>query len=335
MTTQLPIAPIQFAPIAHRRIWGGTQLHDLLHKPAATGEPIGESWELSALAGNASHVATGPLAGRSLTDLASEYRTALLGELADGDHAFPLLIKFLDAAQPLSVQVHPKPPATPDANVAVKHEAWYIVHAEPNSKVYIGVKPGVTADDIERAANSPAMRDLIQTRPAAAGDCFYLPSGTLHALGAGLLVAEVQTPSDTTYRIYDWDRVDAVGKPRELHINDALANIRYDVADDEIAQPRVVFASAGYARQRVCRCERFDIDEIASNDAPFDWNSQRNTLSIWMIVNGDATVSGDAFSIDVRMGDTLLLPAALKRMHVRPSTGFKALDVAPQPRTIR
>ncbi|MCB9857928.1 MAG: class I mannose-6-phosphate isomerase [Phycisphaerales bacterium] len=335
-TTHLPIAPLRFAPITHARVWGGTRLHEVLHKPAATGEPVGESWELSPLPGNESCVTGGPLAGRSLPALAAEYPNELLGDIAERDHAFPLLIKFLDAAQPLSVQVHPKPPASPDApKVAVKHEAWYIVQANPGAEVYIGLKSGVTADEIARAANTPAMRDLIQARPAKAGDCFYLPSGTLHALGAGLLVAEVQTPSDTTFRIYDWDRVGADGKPRELHIAQAMDNIRYDVADDEIAQARTQLETVGHRRDGVCRCERFEIDELAAVSTSFNWTRRQPSFTIWMMIRGSATLTGDGFTIDARIGDTLLLPAALDRMHVRPTGDFKVLEITAPTRADR
>lgn len=332
--TQLPIAPLRFNPIAHTRIWGGTQLHDLLNKPAAAGEPDGESWELSALDGNESRITEGALAGSTLPDLARRFRAELLGDVADDELAFPLLIKFLDAALPLSVQVHPKPPAAPGApSVAVKHEAWYIVHAEPGAEVYIGLRPGVTPDDIAAAANKPVMRDHIQPRHACAGDCFYLPSGTLHALGAGLVVAEVQTPSDTTYRIYDWDRVGADGNPRELHVAQALDNIRYDVADSEIVQARTTIEAAGHSRQRVCHCERFTIDEITADATPFDWRSHQHTFAVWMILNGDARLTGEGFERTARTGDTMLIPAALKQMHVQPGPGFKTLDITPQPRS--
>ncbi|MCA9254183.1 MAG: class I mannose-6-phosphate isomerase, partial [Phycisphaerales bacterium] len=195
-TSQLSIQPLRFVPILQTRIWGGTRLADTLGKLTATiAPPVGESWELSGLPGNESRVVDGPAANQSIIDLATRHRAELIGDIVDDEHAFPLLIKFLDAEQPLSVQVHPKPQAAAAVKVAVKHEAWYIVDAEPGAEVYIGLNPGVTADDIRRTANTPAMRDLIQTRKAKAGDCFYLPSGTLHALGAGLLVAEVQTPS--------------------------------------------------------------------------------------------------------------------------------------------
>ncbi|HPF38394.1 MAG TPA: class I mannose-6-phosphate isomerase [Phycisphaerae bacterium] len=328
-TQQLSIRPLRFAPILQTRIWGGTRLAETLGKQTATiAPPVGESWELSGLPGNESRVVDGPAANQSIIELATRHRAELLGDIVDDEHAFPLLIKFLDAEQPLSVQVHPKPQAAAAAGVAVKHEAWYIVDAEPGAEVYIGLNPGVTADDIRRTANTPAMRDLIQTRKAKAGDCFYLPSGTLHALGAGLLVAEVQTPSDTTYRIYDWDRVDANGKSRELHIAEALDNIRYDVADAEIAQTRTTLDATGHTRQRVCACERFSIDELSA-DAPFTWTRRQSTFAIWMILSGAATLSGDGFEVTARRGDTLLLPAAMANMKVATSAGFRTLEALP------
>lgn len=308
------------------RIWGGTRLKSMLNKPIADDVPIGESWELSGLDGNASVVADGLLAGHALPELARQYPEALLGDIAAADDAFPLLIKFLDAQLPLSVQVHPRPSGS--LNVAVKHEAWYIVHAESDAKVYIGLKSGVTPGDIAEAANTPRMRDLIQSRPAGTGDCFYLPSGTLHALGEGLLVAEVQTPSDVTYRIYDWDRVDASGKPRALHIEAALANIRHDVTEAEIVQQRRPVPGIESWRQRVCQCDRFTIDELTP-ESSIDWTARQPTFTVLMALQGAASLSGDGYSINVNPGDTLLLPAALRMMHVDATADFKCLDIVP------
>ncbi len=322
----LPIAPLRFLPLPMPRIWGGTRLSSMLNKPIADEAPIGESWELSCLEGNASVVADGPLAGHARPELASQYTEALLGDIAAVDNAFPLLIKFLDAQQPLSVQVHPKP--SESLNVAVKHEAWYIVHAEPNAKVYIGLNSGVTQTDRAEAATKPRISELIQSRPARTGDCFYLPSGTLHALGKGLLVAEVQTPSDVTYRIYDWNRVDASEKPRALHIEAALANIRHDVTEADIVQPRRRVADAESWRQRVCQCDRFAIDELTPATS-IDWSARQPTFAVLMVLQGSASLSGDGFSIHARPGDTLLLPAALRVMHVDASVDFKCLDIVP------
>lgn len=327
---ELPIAPLRFGPIVHPRIWGGTRLRGLLGKPVAGATPIGESWELSALPDNESRLLGGSQDGRTLPELAGAFANDLIGDVADREHEFPLLIKFLDAEQPLSVQVHPKPLVEPAAEkVAVKHEAWYIVHADPGAELYIGLKPGVTPDDIARAANSPVMRDLLMTRPARTGDCFYLPSGTLHALGAGLLVAEVQTPSDVTYRIYDWDRVDAEGQPRELHVEAALANIRYDVAESEIAQKRVRIPAEGVRCERLCKCPRFSIDALTPESESFPWPFPQHTFAVWMIVSGSAILSGDAFSTHVTTGDTVLMPAALEQMRVTPTSDFEALHILP------
>lgn len=317
--------PLVFHPIPQPRIWGSDRLSTLLGKPFDLNDCIGESWEISGLRGNESRVRGGAFDGLSLTEMIARHHTQLLGQGAVETSEFPLLIKFLDAAQHLSVQVHPKPPAA-----HVKHEAWYIVHAEPGAELFIGLNEGVTAEDVRRAANTPEMRGLLHARPARAGDCFYLPSGTLHALGAGIVVAEVQTPSDVTYRLYDWERVDASGKPRKLHIDDGLENIRYDVGESEIVQPRRQFSADGHTRTRVCECDRFTIDEWRTDDGTFPWHRTFDRPTILMILCGSLNVKAAESSIEVTTGQTLLLSASLPSASCRASDSLVALEIHPR-----
>ena len=309
-----PSIPLMFAPIFKPKPWGGRQLATLLNKSLPQGDPIGESWELADLPGNESRVHHGPLAGRTLNELVQMWGRALLGNAPLVDRRFPLLIKFLDARDNLSVQVHPKPTGADPGrfDAGVKHEAWYIVHAEPGARAYIGLKPGVTPRDLAQAANTPHIVDLLHAWDATRGQCFYLPSGTPHALGAGIVAAEVQTPSDVTYRLYDWDRVDAAGRPRELHIEAALANVRYDIRDNEIAQPPMRHRAELYELNRVAACDRFQVDVVRLLPGRAV-EILGNRMRIWIILAGKGHVKRERYdsSHDCHCGpgDVVLIPA--------------------------
>ncbi len=231
-----------FRPMLMEKVWGGDRL-SRFGKSVAPGARVGESWELADMAstsasgagGAAAHsvIETGPMAGRTLREAIGVYGHRLLGSARPMSHGgvgeFPLLIKYLDAREDLSVQVHPSPEyARHHPGAHLKTECWYILHAEPGAKIYKGVRPGVTRAAFEsalRTGNGRGVVELLESVPAAAGECHNLPSGTVHALGAGVLVAEVQTPSDTTFRVYDWGRTG-----RELHIEQALACIDWKPA---------------------------------------------------------------------------------------------------------
>jgi len=321
--------PITFAPLFVPKPWGGGRLATLLNKHLPPDEPIGESWELVSLPGHESRVRDGPFAGRTLGELVAAWGPDLLGaaDLADG--RFPLLVKFLDACQNLSVQVHPKPVGDPHAaQTGVKHEAWYVLHADPGARLYVGLKPGVTADDVARAADTPAIAELLHAWDARPGDCFYLPSGTLHALGAGLVVAEVQTPSDVTYRAYDWDRVDSAGRPRTLHVAEALANIRYDVTAEMIRpQPEQVPGAGPTRATRVASCPRFMLDVLEAPTGQ-SWPIPPGRVRIWIILAGGGRFStGGAF----RCGDVALLPAASSSCDVTLAADTRWLEVTIPP----
>jgi mannose-6-phosphate isomerase len=225
--------PLVLTPILKPKVWGGRRL-EALGKALPPGEAIGESWELADLGSTSasggggdaarSVVASGPLAGKTLHDAMGLWGADLLGDAkptAAGD--FPLLVKYLDAREHLSVQVHPSPTyASAHAGAHLKTESWYVVAAEPGAELFIGFKPGVTKDDLSQAIAEGTVPGIMRAVPAMVGACHTLPSGTVHALGAGVLVAEVQTPSDTTYRVYDWTK--EYDRPeRELHIGQALA----------------------------------------------------------------------------------------------------------------
>ncbi len=324
MPTPPPLYPLLFDPIYKEKVWGGRSLERLGRDlPGDASTPIGESWELVDLAttsvsgggGGAEHsvVRNGPLAGTRIDALLAEHTTGILGGGTADNLGFPLLIKYLDANENLSVQVHPSPAyaaAHPDAHL--KSEAWYIVDRVPGAVIYKGLRPGVTADQLHdalQANTDDAVVPLLNAVPVEPGDCHYLPSGTCHALGAGVLVAEVQTPSDTTFRVYDWGRTG-----RALHIEEALACIDFDdpatdgpnAWESHSARP----VDEGTATTLV-RCPYFSIERVdraAATAAPFAMSGPE----VWMVLTGAVRVGGDTGkTVEIGPGQTALLPAGL------------------------
>jgi mannose-6-phosphate isomerase len=315
--------PLKFKPMLVEKIWGGRKLENVLGKRLPPDRPIGESWEIydfppGVVNGStqwvSAAIANGPLAGRTLHDLMCKHRRELMGDVAPlPPHGqFPLLIKFLDAEENLSVQVHPPAEyAARHPGTHLKTEAWYILQADPGAMLWKGLAPGVTADELRRAIADGRVQQAIQSHPVKAGDFHYLPSGTVHALGKGILVAEVQTPSDTTFRIYDFDRIDpATGRPRTLHIEEALECISFD--GQPPPQPRSHVASLFTTVTRLVSCPFFTIEKVrfaegASQQVPYD------QPVVWIMLQGEAKldVGGLGQSVFFSRGDTLLLPARM------------------------
>lgn len=233
MTEHIPLYPLALKPTLHTRVWGGRRLADVMGKTLPTDEPYGESWEVH----DTSTIANGPLAGRALGEALAEYGEALAGTGSNPAEGFPLLVKLLDAADWLSIQVHPN-----DAQAAAlegeprgKTEAWYVLDAAADAQLVIGIQPGTTRETMAAAIRENWLERLAVYASVKAGDALYMPAGTVHALGPGLLIYEIQQSSDLTYRLYDWGRMGLDGKPRQLHIEkgvsvsnlDTLPSIRH------------------------------------------------------------------------------------------------------------
>ena len=320
--------PLRFEPIYMQKVWGGRRLERLgrtLPGSAETG--IGESWELSDLADTAvsgggggpqrSMVDNGALRGASLHELIRTCGADLMGRLSVNDTGdFPLLVKFLDAGQILSLQVHPSPQyarAHPEAHL--KSEAWYVVEADPQAVLYKGVRRDVTPTQFRAAIESndaEEVKELLIAVPARAGDCHYLPSGTCHALGAGILVAEVQTPSDTTFRVFDWGRTG-----RELHIDQAMECIEFgppDVADHE---KRSHIAGIFTTVSRLLRCEHFRIEKVRMAES-YEQELPYDQPAVWMVLEGAGRIDpgNGADTVAFQRGQTMLIPANLNDARV-------------------
>ena len=318
----IPLYPLVFKPIYKEKVWGGRTLERIGRTlPGGPETAIGESWEVADLGQTSvsgggggserSVVAEGPLQGKTLHELMDAYGRQLLGDLKPNAFGeFPLLVKFLDARENLSLQVHPsKAYADRHDDAFLKSEAWYIVDCEPGAVIYKGVKPGVTPEQMRAAIaknTDDAVVPLLITVPVKPGDCHYLPSGTCHALGAGILVAEVQTPSDTTFRVYDWGRTG-----RELHVDQALACIDFgppDVSKYELNQ-RVAGQTTDVTR--LVRCEYFGIDRVEMSHGREHKLAGDEPL-LWMILKGEGAITCDgAPPVRFRPGQTILLPPGM------------------------
>ncbi len=321
--------PMQFTPIYKEKVWGGRALEQLGRQlPGDASTRIGESWELVDLAqtsvsgggGGAerSVIANGALRGRTLGQVISEYGPELLGRLTlSPEGGFPLLVKFLDAAENLSVQVHPSAAyAAAHPEAFLKSEAWYIVAAQPGAVIYKGMRPGVTADTLRQAlqANDPqAVVACLQAVPVKAGDCHYLPSGTCHALGAGILVAEVQTPSDTTFRVFDWGRTE-----RQLHVEQALACIQFESVTSSHHEQRTHIAGVFTAVSKLVDCEHFRIEKVRMSEG-YEQELPYDQPAVWMVLQGggEIALADDTPSVAFTRGQTLLIPANMNDAKVR------------------
>ncbi|MCY4018790.1 MAG: class I mannose-6-phosphate isomerase [Chloroflexi bacterium] len=212
--------PLKLKPRLHVKVWGGSRLKSHLNKPQPTDEPYGESWEMH----DSSIVANGPLSGQSLRELTTACGAALIGSGNDPQDGFPLLAKFIDADQWLSIQVHPNDEQALDleGEPRGKTEAWIVAHAEDGARLVAGLRPGASREDVAKAIRDNRLEDYVRYASVGEGDVLYIPANTVHALGPGLLIYEIQQSSDTTYRLYDWGRLGLDGKPRQLHIDKGL-----------------------------------------------------------------------------------------------------------------
>jgi len=327
----MSVHPLIFEPIYKPKIWGGDRIFTYWQRSNPFDEAIGESWELADLEEDQSHVAIGPAQGGTITELIPAWGQDLMGNVGLFEGRFPLLIKFLDARESLSVQVHPNEAVARKlgGNVRVKHEAWYILDAEPGGAIYHGLEPGVTAERLRNASLSGEMDGVLRKVDVSPGDCYYLPSGTPHALGAGVLVAEVQTPSDITYRTYDWGRVDPkTGQSRELHLEQALECIDFDSPSPAPMQEPSHVGSIWTAATRLVTCPSFKIERVrldAGTEQPIPFDEP----VVWIVLEGRGEIEWQTGvePIAFKRGDTVLLPAALNQATVRIAQTSQCLEV--------
>ena len=325
----MSLYPLKFKPRFVEKIWGGRKLETVFGKLIPADKPIGESWELYDFppgicdnTGNwtSAAVAEGPLAGRTLHQLIEQFGPDLLGSAQPvGPHKqFPLLIKFLDAREDLSVQVHPDEKyAAENDNAHLKTEAWYVIQNDPGARLLKGLAPGTTKDHFHHAIHAGTVEQHIQAIPVKPGQCFYLPSGTVHALGAGILVAEVQTPSDTTFRVFDFNRVEpATGKPRTLHVDQAMACIDF-TGSPEADQPRTHVAGLHTTVSRLVTSPYFKIEKVRFADG-VEQPVASTEPTVWIMLEGHVQLTvKNGPTVHAHPGDTLLLPAVMDQPKVK------------------
>lgn len=305
--------------------WGGRKIAALGREFPDPNTPIGESWELVDLPGQSSVVSNGPLAGTTLHEILNSAGGDLLSEVKPtAEGGFPLLVKYLDARENLSIQVHPDVEyAAANPGVRSKTEALYVLEAEPGAVIYRGIKPGVSPQQFRRDIESGAVvGDMIQI-PAKAGQCLFLPGGTCHAYGAGILGIEIQTPGDTTFRVYDWGRGD-----RDLHIEESLACIDFEARAFAAAERRTHVGGVFTTMSKICTCDAFTIEKVRmveeyGQEIPYD------RPAVWVVLEGTGVITGSPAGVDVeyKAGDVLLLPACLHDAAVQIRSNTVWLDV--------
>ncbi|MCK4292421.1 MAG: class I mannose-6-phosphate isomerase [Planctomycetes bacterium] len=297
----MQVYPLKFEPIFKRRIWGGRKLREVFGKDIPAGEKIGESWELADLPDDKSVIANGELAGRTLASAIEEYPKEITGD-ENFSGPFPLLIKILDAQDILSVQVHPdRETCRRMGKGEPKTECWYVISAEPGAVIYKGLKKGISKEQFTQAIAKGGAAEMLAKVPVEPGQCHFLPAGTPHSIGPGLLIAEIQTPSDTTYRVFDFNRVDDTGKPRKLHIPEALESIHFDATGDELGVTTV---------GRLVDCDYFKIDE-GHQAEDGELLLLPGIMITLLILSGFGIIEqADGDSVELRAGNTMLVPAA-------------------------
>ena len=319
--------PLRFEPIYQYRVWGGRRLADLLAEPLPGDGPIGEAWLLSDRDDHPSKVADGPLQGSTLRQLMEQSPDQLLGKLAGRFQKFPVLLKFLDAREKLSVQVHPQDSQKDyiPAGERGKTEAWVVLEAEPASLIYAGLKSGTTQDDLQRALASRTVAGLLASFTPAVGDAVFIRAGTVHSLD-GVVVFEVQENSDVTFRLYDWDRVDPkTGKRRPLQVEQAVACIDTKQVSIGPVAP-VIEQAAPTLRERLFHCEHFSVWRH-SGLSPFAVGAE-GTPRILVCIVGEGELEHRGTNYPVRLGDVVLLPAEVGACSCRPRNNVTLLEVA-------
>lgn len=303
----MEIYPLQFEPIFKERIWGGEKLKTVLNKPIRSNI-TGESWEISNVAGDVSVVSNGYFAGKSLNDLINSYPEAFLGKkvFERFGNEFPLLFKYLDAREDLSIQVHPNDAlANERHNSFGKTEMWYVLQADANSNLIVGFKEDSNAKEYIENLENKTLLNILDQVEVKQGDVFFLETGTVHAIGAGLVIAEIQQTSDITYRLYDFDRVDASGNQRELHIDLALDAINYKKINTFKEYEKQINHS-----NNMVNCPYFTTNFIPL-DGRIDVNKNGDSFTVYMCTEGTVDIGYNQNSFNYKKGDTILIPAAL------------------------
>ena len=324
----MPLYPLRFEPIYQYRLWGGRRLSGLLSAPLPDDGPIGEAWLLSDRDDHQSQVANGPLKGQTIGELMGEFRGQLMGKLAPRFRRFPLLLKFLDAHELLSVQVHPSdahPELIPAGDTA-KTEAWVVIDAEKGSHIYAGLRSGTTSGSLRQSLDDGTITDHLVCIAPKAGDAVFIPAGTVHTLGDDVVVFEVQQNSDVTFRLYDWGHIDAkTEQPRPLQVDQALASIDFADSDGGLVTPFVV-TTTPVERERLFDCEHFLLWRLRG-DSPFNVGAAEMPR-VLVCIEGSGWFEGGGSAYGVDKGQVWLLPAVVGACEFHPNNAVTLLEIA-------
>lgn len=309
------IHPLKFHPILKERLWGGTKLKEVLHKPI-TSDITGESWELSTVSGDVSVVSNGDLVDTSLTTLIDKFPEALLGKsvVARFGKEFPILIKFIDAKQDLSIQLHPNDElAQKRHNSFGKTEMWYVMDADEGAELIVGFNKNVTKEEYSKSLEEDTLLDLLNYEPVKEGDTFFIHTGKIHAIGSGVMLAEIQQTSDVTYRVFDFNRKDKAGNHRELHTQMALDAMDYNKKDDF----KVAYDTTSDYANTMVDSPYFKTNFLnLSKDFEQD-TTTRDSFTIFMCVGGSAQVETNEGVVNIHKGETVLVPAMVNYIRVK------------------
>lgn len=294
-------SPITFQPLYKTRVWGGRVLESRYGRSLPDEQPYGEAWELVDREDDQSMVTSSNYAGKTLHELWTQHRSEIFGEGLPDSERFPILIKILDCQDDLSIQVHPPANLAPSLNGEPKTEMWYLAGAEDSASLYIGFKDGVTREQFEQSIQDGTVEDHVHRIAPKEGESIFIPSGRLHAIGGGNLIFEIQQNSDTTYRVFDWNRVGLDGQPRELHIDESLASIDFDDFEPAMDTPD---------GNTLATCEYFRTDEIKVSADEIISNPSEDKFSVLAVISGELKSKETSH----RPGDFLLLPKGCEHL---------------------
>jgi mannose-6-phosphate isomerase len=318
--------PLIFHPIFKERIWGGREIEKLYGKKLPSGKVIGESWEISDRPGDESIIANGKFAGKSLRWLMENFSRELLGDAKPaGENRFPLLIKILDAREKLSLQVHPPASKAAKLKGEPKTEMWFIADAAPGAELFVGLKHGVTRAEFEKKISDGSVADCFHRVPVRAGDTMFLPSGRVHAIGDGFVIFEIQQNSDTTYRVFDWNRVGLDGKPRELHIAQSLASIDFNDFEPKLVSEK--FSGDEKIKSRpLVRDKLFNVENLQMKMGAVA-KLKEQKLQIVVAVSGQIGIKIGSEIVNLSAGQFCLIPASLERTEILAKSNTALLRV--------
>lgn len=319
--------PLKFEPILKDKIWGGIRLKTMLYKEISPANCCGESWEVSGLVGDESMITNGFLAENNLNELLEIYMTELVGEKNYEKYGlgFPLLIKFIDAQDNLSVQVHPDDElAQRKYGQSGKTEMWHVIASEPGSGLYVGFNKTVSKAQFEEAIANGTVEEVLQFYPVQPGDTFMIPAGTVHAIGKGVLLAEIQQPSDITFRVFDWNRLDDEGNSRELHVQEALEAIDFDHQTDNF---KVECQLQLNKTVRLVRSQYFNTS-LLEFDQPLNKSFvEIDSFVIYMCLDGQILLAYGDERERLETGEVVLIPAEMEEVQLLPARKSKVLEV--------